>query len=53
MMKLRLYLILLVSPFLLLAQENESVDGEVPAPISKIEQLILDIESEIDIEKKI
>ena len=52
MMKLRLYLILLVSPFLLLAQENESVDGEVPAPISKIEQLILDIESEIDIEKR-
>ncbi len=52
MMKLRLYLILLVSPFLLLAQENESVDGEVAAPISKIEQLILDIESEIDIEKR-
>ena len=52
MMKLRLYLILLVSPFLLLAQENESVDGEAPAPISKIEQLILDIESEIDIEKR-
>ena len=52
MMKLRLYLILLVSPFLLLAQENGSVDGEVPAPISKIEQLILDIESEIDIEKR-
>ena len=52
MMKLRLYLILLVSPFFLLAQENESVDGEVPPPISKIEQLILDIESEIDIEKR-
>ena len=52
MMKLRLYLILLVSPFLLLAQENESVEGEVPPPISKIEQLILDIESEIDIEKR-
>ncbi len=52
MMKLRLYLILLVSPFLLLSQENESVDSEVPAPISKIEQLILDIESEIDIEKR-
>ena len=52
MMKLRLYLILLVSPFFLLAQENESVEGEVPPPISKIEQLILDIESEIDIEKR-
>ncbi len=52
MMKLRLYLILLVSPFFLLAQENESVDGDVPPPISKIEQLILDIESEIDIEKR-
>ena len=52
MMKLRLYFILLVSPFFLLAQENESVEGEVPPPISKIEQLILDIESEIDIEKR-
>ena len=52
MMKLRLYLILLVSPFFLLAQENDSVDGEAPPPISKIEQLILDIESEINIEKR-
>ena len=52
MMNLKLYIIFLISPFFLLAQEDTSVDGEVPAPLSKIEQLILDIESEIDIEKR-
>ena len=52
MMNLKLYIIFLISPFFLLAQEDTSVEGEVPAPLSKIEQLILDIESEIDIEKR-
>ena len=51
-MNLKLYIIFLISPFFLLAQEDTSVEGEVPAPLSKIEQLILDIESEIDIEKR-
>ena len=51
-MNLKLYLIFLISPFFLLAQEDTSVEGELPAPLSKIEQLILDIESEIDIEKR-
>ena len=51
-MKLKLYIIFLISPFFLTAQDNTSVEGEVPAPLSKIEQLILDIESEIDIEKR-
>ena len=51
-MKLKLYIIFLISPFFLIAQDNSSVEGEVPAPLSKIEQLILDIESEIDIEKR-
>ena len=51
-MKLKLYIIFLISPFFLSAQDNASVEGEVPAPLSKIEQLILDIESEIDIEKR-
>ena len=52
MMRLKLYIIFLISPFFLIAQDNTSVEGEVPAPLSKIEQLILDIESEIDIEKR-
>ena len=52
MMNLKLYIIFLISPFFLLAQEDTSVEGEVPAPLSKIEQLILDIESENDIEKR-
>ena len=52
MMNLKLYIIFLISPFFLLAQEDTSVEGKVPAPLSKIEQLILDIESEIDIEKR-
>ena len=51
-MNLKLYIIFLISPFFLLAQEDSSVEGEMPAPLSKIEQLILDIESEIDIEKR-
>ncbi|RCL41432.1 MAG: MotA/TolQ/ExbB proton channel family protein [SAR86 cluster bacterium] len=51
-MKLKLYIIFLISPFFLTAQDNASVEGELPAPLSKIEQLILDIESEIDIEKR-
>ena len=51
-MNLKLYLIFLISPFFLLAQEDTSAEGELPAPLSKIEQLILDIESEIDIEKR-
>jgi biopolymer transport protein ExbB len=51
-MKLKLYIIFLISPFFLIAQDNASVEGELPAPLSKIEQLILDIESEIDIEKR-
>ena len=51
-MNLKLYIIFLISPFFLLAQEDTSVEGEVPVPLSKIEQLILDIESEIDIEKR-
>ena len=51
-MKLKLYIIFLISPFFLTAQDNTSVEVEVPAPLSKIEQLILDIESEIDIEKR-
>ena len=52
MMKLKLYIIFLISPLFLIAQDNSSAEGEVPAPLSKIEQLILDIESEIDIEKR-
>ena len=52
MMKLKLYIILIILPFFALAQENTSVEGEVPPSLSKIEQLILDIESEIDIEKR-
>ena len=48
-MKLKLYIIFLISPFFLIAQDNASVEGELPAPLSKIEQLILDIESEIDL----
>ena len=52
MMRLKLYIIFLILPFFLIAQDNTSVEGEVPAPLSKIEQLILDIESEIDIEKR-
>ena len=52
MMRLKLYIIFLILPFFLTAQDNTSVEGEVPAPLSKIEQLILDIESEIDIEKR-
>ena len=52
MMNLKLYIIFLISPFFLLAQEDTSVEGELPPPLSKIEQLILDIESEIDIEKR-
>ena len=51
-MKLKLYIIFLISSFFLTAQDSSSVEGEVPAPLSKIEQLILDIESEIDIEKR-
>tara|TARA_B100000945_G_scaffold241328_1_gene197366 strand:+ start:492 stop:1853 length:1362 start_codon:yes stop_codon:yes gene_type:complete len=51
-MKLKLYIIFLISPLFLIAQDNSSAEGEVPAPLSKIEQLILDIESEIDIEKR-
>ena len=51
-MNLKLYIIFLISPFFLLAQEDTFVEGEAPAPLSKIEQLILDIESEIDIEKR-
>lgn len=51
-MKLKLYIIFLISPFFLTAQDNASVEGELPVPLSKIEQLILDIESEIDIEKR-
>ena len=52
MMKLKLYILFLISPFFLIAQDSTSVEGELPAPLSKIEQLILDIESEIDIEKR-
>mgnify|MGYP001490569357 FL=1 len=52
MMNLKLYIIFLILPFFLIAQEDTSFEGELPAPISKIEQLILDIESEIDIEKR-
>ena len=52
MMRTTLYIIFLISPFFLLAQQDTSVEGEVPPPLSKIEQLILDIESEIDIEKR-
>ncbi len=52
MMKLKLYVIFLISPLFLIAQDNSSAEGEVPVPLSKIEQLILDIESEIDIEKR-
>ena len=52
MINLKLFIIFLISPFFLLAQEDTSVESEVPAPLSKIEQLILDIESEIDIEKR-
>jgi biopolymer transport protein ExbB len=52
MMNLKLYIIFLISPFFLIAQEDTSFEGELPPPLSKIEQLILDIESEIDIEKR-
>jgi len=52
MMKLKLYILFLISPFFLIAQDSTSVEGELPAQLSKIEQLILDIESEIDIEKR-
>jgi biopolymer transport protein ExbB len=51
-MKLKLYILFLISPFFLIAQDSTSVEGELPAQLSKIEQLILDIESEIDIEKR-
>jgi biopolymer transport protein ExbB len=51
-MNLKLYIIFLISPFFLIAQEDTSFEGELPPPLSKIEQLILDIESEIDIEKR-
>ena len=47
MMKIYLYLTIFVSSFILYAQEEI-----IEEPISKIEQLILDIESEIDIEKR-
>jgi len=47
MMKIYLYLTILISSFILYAQEEV-----VEEPLSKIEQLILDIESEIDIEKR-
>ena len=47
MMKIYLYLTILISSFILYAQEEI-----IEEPISKIEQLILDIESEIDIEKR-
>ena len=52
MMRSTLYIIFLIAPFFLLAQQDTSVEGEVPPTLSKIEQLILDIESEIDIEKR-
>ncbi len=52
MMNFKLYIIFLISPFFLIAQEDTSFEGDLPAPLSKIEQLILDIESEIDIEKR-
>ena len=47
MMKIYLYLTIFISSFILYAQEEI-----IEEPISKIEQLILDIESEIDIEKR-
>ncbi|MFL2710207.1 MAG: MotA/TolQ/ExbB proton channel family protein [Gammaproteobacteria bacterium] len=46
-MKIYLYLTIFISSFILYAQEEI-----IEEPISKIEQLILDIESEIDIEKR-
>ena len=52
-MNLKLYIIFLISPFFLLAQEDSSVEGRYLHALSKIEQLILDIESEIDIEKSL
>ena len=47
MMKIYLYLTILISSFILYAQEEV-----IEEPLSKIEKLILDIESEIDIEKR-
>ena len=47
MIKIYLYLTIFISSFILYAQEEI-----IEEPISKIEQLILDIESEIDIEKR-
>ena len=35
-MKLKLYIIFLISSFFLTAQDSSSVEGEVPAPLSKI-----------------
>tara|TARA_A100001015_G_scaffold174341_1_gene193815 strand:+ start:3251 stop:4597 length:1347 start_codon:yes stop_codon:yes gene_type:complete len=46
-MKIYLYLTILISSFILYAQEEV-----IEEPLSKIEKLILDIESEIDIEKR-
>ena len=50
-MKLKLYIIFLISPFFLQLKIDTSVEGEVPAPLSKIEQLILILSQKLILKK--